>query len=61
MEKETPNHNRTNRQYYCILQRNNPSRYQNPKDGFIVFGGASIGFASHKTTAPNSRKCHMFT
>ena len=61
MEKETPNQNRTDRQYYCTLQRNSSFRYQNPKGGFIVFGGASIGFASHKTTAPNSRKCQMFT
>ena len=28
---------------------------------FIVFGGASIGFASHKTTAPKSRKCQTST
>ena len=28
---------------------------------FIVFGGASIGFASHKTTAHKSRKCQTST
>ena len=28
---------------------------------FIVFGGASIGFASHKTTAHKSRKYQIST
>ena len=61
MEKVASNHVQPSRQRSCTLRRSISSLYHNPKGGFIVFGGASIGFASHKTTAPKSRKCQIST
>ena len=61
MEKVASNHGDPGRQRSCTLRRSSSSLYHNPKGGFIVFGGVSIGFASHKTTAQKSRKYQIST